>query len=135
VPPALGVLDMARVASETRLGMGYAAQLSKLQSDIEAAQAAKQRELDALDAELRLLPDGRARQAKEDKRQAFLAKGQAELNRMRESAQRQVQIINAEFQQKSKDSSRRRQGPVASTCCWTRRWPSSWPPATTSPRT
>jgi len=115
--PRVGVIDMARVSAESLLGKGYAAQLEKLQNEINAEAQKKQVELGTLDAALKTLQDELEKQgavlsqeAREKKqqeivrktreRQAYLEDGQAEINRMRERAQQQAQSINAEFQSK-----------------------------------
>jgi Skp family chaperone for outer membrane proteins len=115
--PQIAVIDMARVSAESLLGKGYASQLEKLQTDINAEATKKQTELGKLDAALKTLQEELEKQAsvlsaeardkkqqeivrKTRERQAFLEDGQAEINRMRERAQQQAQAINAEFQQK-----------------------------------
>ncbi len=116
-PPRIAVIDMARVSAESALGKTYAAQLEKLNTDIQAAMTQKQSELGKMDAELKALKDELEKQgsvlsqdASEKKqaeitrrtrdRNAFLEDGQAEINRMREKAQQQAQQINTEFQLK-----------------------------------
>jgi Skp family chaperone for outer membrane proteins len=113
----IAVIDMARVSAESQLGKAYAAQLEKLQSDINAAAQAKQTELEKMDAAIRELQDelqnqggvlsAEARQNKEREivrmgrdRQAYLEDGQVEINQMRDRAQQQAQSINNEFQVK-----------------------------------
>jgi outer membrane protein len=115
--PRVAVIDMARVSAESLLGKSYAAQLEKLQNDINAEATKKQTELGKLDAAVKALQDElekqgavlsqEARERKQQEivrkgreRQAFLEDGQAEINRMRERAQQQAQAINGEFQQK-----------------------------------
>ena len=115
--PRVGVVDMARVSAESLLGKSYAAQLEKLQNDINAEATKKQTELGKLDAAVKALSDElekqgavlsqEARERKQQEivrkgreRQAFLEDGQAEINRMRERAQQQAQSINNEFQLK-----------------------------------
>jgi outer membrane protein len=115
--PRIGVIDMARVSSESQLGKGYAAQLEKLQNDINAEAQKKQLELGSLDTALKTMQEELEKQgavlsqeAREKKqqeivkktreRQAYLEDGQAEINRMRERAQQQAQGINSEFQTK-----------------------------------
>jgi outer membrane protein len=116
-PPRIAVIDMARVSSDSLLGKGYAAQLEKLQGEINGAVTQKQTELQKLDAAIKTLQDELEKQgavlspeARDKKqteitrrardRQAFFEDGQAEINRMRERAQQQAGTINAEFQQK-----------------------------------
>jgi len=113
----IAVIDMPRVSAESSLGKSYAAQLEKLQTDINTAAQAKQTELQKMDAAIQTLQDELQKQgavlsqdARESKqqeivrkgreRQAFLEDGQAEINRMRERAQQQAQSINNEFQVK-----------------------------------
>jgi outer membrane protein len=115
--PRVAVIDMARVSAESLLGKSYAAQLEKLQNDINAEATKKQTELGKLDAAVKALQDElekqgavlsqEARERKQQEivrkgreRQAFLEDGQAEINRMRERAQQQAQSINNEFQLK-----------------------------------
>jgi outer membrane protein len=115
--PRVGVIDMARVSAESVLGKSYAAQLEKLQNDINAEATKKQTELGKMDASVKALQDELEKQGavlsqeardrkqqeivrKGRERQAFLEDGQAEINRMRERAQQQAQSINNEFQLK-----------------------------------
>ena len=115
--PRVAVVDMARVSAESLLGKAYAAQLEKLQNDINAEATKKQTELGKLDAAIKTLQDELEKQGavlsqdardkkqqeivrKGRERQAFLEDGQAEINRMRERAQQQAQSINNEFQLK-----------------------------------
>jgi outer membrane protein len=115
--PRVAVIDMARVSAESLLGKSYAAQLEKLQNDINAEATKKQTELGKMDTAVKALQDElekqgavlsqEARERKQQEivrkgreRQAFLEDGQAEINRMRERAQQQAQSINNEFQLK-----------------------------------
>ena len=115
--PRVAVIDMARVSAESLLGKSYAAQLEKLQTEINAEATKKQTDLGKLDTALKTLqeelekqgavlsPEARDKKQQEivrktRERQAFLEDGQAEINRMRERAQQQAQAINGEFQQK-----------------------------------
>jgi outer membrane protein len=115
--PRVAVIDMARVSADSLLGKSYAAQLEKLQNDINAEAQKKQVELGRLDTALKTLQDELEKQGsvlspeardkkqqeivrKTRERQAFLEDGQAEINRMRERAQAQAQSINGEFQTK-----------------------------------
>ncbi len=115
--PRVGIIDMARVSAESLLGKTYAAQLEKLQNDINAEATKKQTDLGKMDAAVKALQDELEKQgavlsqeAREKKqqeivrkgreRQAFLEDGQADINRMRERAQQQAQSINNEFQLK-----------------------------------
>ena len=118
-PPTakVAVIDMARVSAESKLGKSYAAQLEKLQNDINTAAQAKQTELQKMDATIQTMQQELQKQAavlsdeardskqqeiigKGRERQAFLEDGQREINRMRERAQEQAQSINQEFQVK-----------------------------------
>jgi outer membrane protein len=116
-PPRVAVIDMARVSAESALGRSFAAQLEKLQTDINTAATQKQTELGKMDAALKTLQDElekqgsvlspEARDKKQQEitrrareRQAFLEDGQAEINRMRDRAQQQAQQINNDFQVK-----------------------------------
>src|SRR5512143_1769452 len=115
--PRVAVIDMARVSAESLLGKSYAAQLEKLQNDINAEATKKQTELGKMDAAVKALQDELEKQGavlsqeardrkqqeivrKGRERQAFLEDGQGEINRMRERAQQQAQSINNEFQLK-----------------------------------
>ena len=115
--PKVAVIDMSRVSAESLLGKSYAAQLEKLQNDINAEATKKQTELGKMDASVKALQDELEKQGavlsqeardrkqqeivrKGRERQAFLEDGQAEINRMRERAQQQAQSINNEFQLK-----------------------------------
>ena len=115
--PRVAVIDMARVSAESALGKSYAAQLEKLQTEINAEATKKQTDLGKLDTALKALqeelekqgavlsPEARDKKQqdivrKTRERQAFLEDGQQEINRMRERAQQQAQAINGEFQQK-----------------------------------
>lgn len=115
--PRVAVIDMARVSAESQLGKSYAAQLEKLQTEINAEATKKQTDLGKLDTALKALqeelekqgavlsPEARDKKQqdivrKTRERQAFLEDGQQEINRMRERAQQQAQAINGEFQQK-----------------------------------
>lgn len=115
--PKVAVIDMARVSAESLLGKSYAAQLEKLQNDINAEATKKQTELGKMDASVKALQDELEKQGavlsqeardrkqqeivrKGRERQAFLEDGQGEINRMRERAQQQAQSINNEFQLK-----------------------------------
>ena len=115
--PKVAVIDMSRVSAESLLGKSYAAQLEKLQNDINAEATKKQTELGKMDAAVKALQDELEKQGavlsqeardrkqqeivrKGRERQAFLEDGQGEINRMRERAQQQAQSINNEFQLK-----------------------------------
>jgi outer membrane protein len=115
--PRVAIIDMARVSAESLLGKSYAAQLEKLQNDINAEATKKQTDLGKMDAAIKVLQDElekqgavlsqEARERKQQEivrkgreRQAFLEDGQADINRMRERAQQQAQSINNEFQLK-----------------------------------
>jgi outer membrane protein len=113
----IAVIDMARVSAESQLGKSYAAQLEKLQTDINTAAQEKQTTLQEMDKAIETLQEElqkqgavlsqEARESKQQEivrkgreRQAFLEDGQAEINRMRDRAQQEAQSINNEFQSK-----------------------------------
>jgi outer membrane protein len=113
----IAIIDLARVSAESQLGKSFAAQLEKLQTEIQAQVTQKQTELQKLDTALRTLQDELEKQgsvlspeAREKKqqeitrkareRQAFFEDGQQEINRMRERAGQQAQSINNDFQVK-----------------------------------
>ena len=101
--PKIAIIDMARVSSESLMGKGYATQLEALQSEINSEGTKKQADLQKLDAAIKTLQEELEKQAsvlspeaaekkrqeivkKGRERQAFLEDGQADLQRMRESA-------------------------------------------------
>lgn len=115
--PRIGIIDLARVSAESQLGKGFAAQLEKLQTEIQTQVTQKQTELQKLDTALRTLqedlekqgsvlsPEARDKKQQEitrkaRDRQAFFEDGQQEINRMRERAGQQAQSINNDFQVK-----------------------------------
>jgi outer membrane protein len=115
--PRIAVIDIARISAESGLGKTYAAQLDKLNTEIQATMTQKQTELGKIDGAIKALQDELEKQgsvlsqeAREKKqveitrktreRNAFLEDGQAEISRMRERASQQAQQINAEFQLK-----------------------------------
>lgn len=117
--PKIAIIDMARVSSESLMGKGYATQLEALQSEINSEGTKKQSDLQKLDAAIKTLQEELEKQAsvlspeaaekkrqeivrKGRERQAFLEDGQADLQRMRESAQARAQSLNNEFQVKIK---------------------------------
>ncbi len=115
--PKIGVIDMAKVSSESLLGKSYAGLLEKLRDEIEAERTKKQNELNKIDAAVKALQEEIEKQAQvlspdalEKKRQeltkkgrdraAFVEDGQQEIQRMQERAQAQAQTYNGEFQEK-----------------------------------
>ncbi len=117
--PKIAVIDMARISAESKLGKAYAAQLDALRKQIDEEGTKKQQSLDKLDADIKALQDDLEKQAsvlspeaaekkKQDivkktrERQAFVEDGQADLNKMRESAQQKAQSLNQEFQTRAK---------------------------------
>jgi outer membrane protein len=117
--PKIAIIDMARVSSESLMGKGYATQLEALQTEINTEGTKKQSDLQKLDAAIKTLQEELEKQAsvlspeaaekkrqeivkKGRERQAFLEDGQADLQRMRESAQARAQSLNNEFQVKIK---------------------------------
>jgi outer membrane protein len=143
----IAVIDMARVSAESQLGKSYAAQLEKLQTDINTAAQEKQTTLQEMDKAIETLQEElqkqgavlsqEARESKQQEivrkgreRQAFLEDGQAEINRMRDRAQQEAQS-RARSARSSRRSRRRR----ATTSCWTRRSPTRSRRISTSPTT
>jgi Skp family chaperone for outer membrane proteins len=117
--PRIAVIDMGRVSAESLLGKGYSAQIEALKNDIDSEANKKQAELTKLDQAIKALQDDLEKQGavlspeaadkkrtdivkKQRERQAFLEDGQAELQKMRERAQQQAQVLNNEFQVKMK---------------------------------
>jgi Skp family chaperone for outer membrane proteins len=117
--PKIAVIDMGRVSAESLLGKGYSAQIEALKNDIDSEANKKQAELTKLDQAIKALQDDLEKQGavlspeaadkkrteivkKQRDRQAFLEDGQAELQKMRERAQQQAQVLNNEFQVKIK---------------------------------
>jgi Skp family chaperone for outer membrane proteins len=118
-PPRIAVIDMGRVSAESLLGKGYSAQIENLKNEIDSEANKKQAELTKLDQAIKALQEDLEKQGavlspeaadkkrseivkKQRDRQAFLEDGQAELQRMRERAQQQAQVLNNEFQVKIK---------------------------------
>jgi Skp family chaperone for outer membrane proteins len=110
---------MGRVSAESLLGKGYSAQIENLKNEIDSEANKKQAELTKLDQAIKALQEDLEKQGavlspeaadkkrseivkKQRDRQAFLEDGQAELQRMRERAQQQAQVLNNEFQVKIK---------------------------------
>jgi len=117
--PKIAIIDMGRVSAESLLGKGYSAQLEALKNDIDSEANKKQAELAKLDQAIKALQDDLEKQGsvlspeaadkkrsdivkKQRDRQAFLEDGQADLQKMRERAQQQAQVLNNEFQVKIK---------------------------------
>jgi outer membrane protein len=117
--PRIGIIDLAKISSESLLGKGYAAQIESLGNEIKAEESKKQSELQKMEAALKALQDelekqqtvlspeaaDRKRQEikkKERDREAFVEDGREELRRMRERAQAQAENLNNEFQTKIK---------------------------------
>ncbi len=117
--PKIAVIDMGRVSAESLLGKGYSAQLEALKNEIDSEANKKQAELAKLDQAIKALQDDLEKQGsvlspeaadkkrgdivkKQRDRQAFLEDGQADLQKMRERAQQQAQVLNNEFQVKIK---------------------------------
>jgi Skp family chaperone for outer membrane proteins len=118
-PPRIAVIDMGRVSAESLLGKGYSAQIENLKNEIDSEANKKQAELTKLDQAIKALQEDLEKQGavlspeaadkkrseivkKQRDRQAYLEDGQAELQRMRERAQQQAQVLNNEFQVKIK---------------------------------
>jgi len=117
--PKIAVIDMGRVSAESLLGKGYSAQLEAIKNEIDSEANKKQAELAKMDQAIKALQDDLEKQGavlspeaadkkrteivkKQRERQAFLEDGQAELQKMRERAQQQAQVLNNEFQVKIK---------------------------------
>ena len=115
--PRIGVIDAERIWAESQLGKGYAAQIDKLQKDLEAEGAKRQTEIQKLEAAIKTLqeqlqaqqsvlsPEARDRKEQEilKKRregEALVEDAQRELQRMRERAIAQRDGLQADFQQK-----------------------------------
>jgi len=117
--PKIAVIDMGRVSAESLLGKGFSAQLEAIKNEIDSEANKKQAELAKMDQAIKALQDDLEKQGavlspeaadkkrteivkKQRERQAFLEDGQAELQKMRERAQQQAQVLNNEFQVKIK---------------------------------
>ena len=117
--PKIAIIDMGRVSAESLLGKGYSAQLEALKNEIDSEANKKQAELAKMDQAIKALQDDLDKQGsvlspeaadkkrgdivkKQRDRQAFLEDGQADLQKMRERAQQQAQVLNNEFQVKIK---------------------------------
>jgi outer membrane protein len=117
--PKIAVIDMGRVSAESLLGKGYSAQLEALKNEIDSEANKKQADLAKLDQAIKALQEDLEKQGsvlspeaadkkrgeivkKQRDRQAFLEDGQADLQKMRERAQQQAQVLNNEFQVKIK---------------------------------
>jgi Skp family chaperone for outer membrane proteins len=115
--PRIGVIDAERLWAESALGKGYAAQIDKLQKDLEAEGAKRQTEIQKLEATIKTLQEQLQAQqsvlsaeARDRKEQEILKKrregealvedAQRELQRMRERAIAQRDGLQADFQQK-----------------------------------
>ncbi len=117
--PRIAVIDMQKVSADSKLGKAYAAQLDTLRKQIDEEGNKKQQSLDKLDADIKALQDDLEKQAsvlspeaaekkrqdivrKNRERQAFVEDGQADLNKMRETAQQRAAGLNQEFQTRAK---------------------------------
>jgi outer membrane protein len=117
--PKIAVIDMGRVSAESLLGKGYSAQLEAIKNEIDSEANKKQADLAKMDQAIKALQDDLEKQGsvlspeaadkkrgeivkKQRDRQAFLEDGQADLQKMRERAQQQAQVLNNEFQVKIK---------------------------------
>jgi Skp family chaperone for outer membrane proteins len=117
--PKIAIIDMGRVSAESLLGKGYSAQLEALKNEIDSEANKKQADLAKMDQAIKALQDDLEKQGsvlspeaadkkrgdivkKQRDRQAFLEDGQADLQKMRERAQQQAQVLNNEFQVKIK---------------------------------
>jgi outer membrane protein len=117
--PKIAIIDMARVSAESLMGKGYSTQLEALKNEIDSEANKKQADLTKMDQAIKALQDDLDKQAavlspeaadkkrqdivkKQRDRQAYLEDGQADLQRMRDRAQQQAQVLNNEFQVKIK---------------------------------
>jgi outer membrane protein len=117
--PKIAVIDMGRVSAESLLGKGYSAQLEAIKNEIDSEANKKQADLAKMDQAIKALQDDLEKQGsvlspeaadkkrgeivkKQRDRQAFLEDGQADLQKLRERAQQQAQVLNNEFQVKIK---------------------------------
>ena len=117
--PKIAVIDMGRVSAESLLGKSYSAQLEAIKNEIDSEANKKQADLAKMDQAIKALQDDLEKQGavlspeaadkkrgeivkKQRERQAFLEDGQADLQKMRERAQQQAQVLNNEFQVKIK---------------------------------
>jgi Skp family chaperone for outer membrane proteins len=117
--PKIAVIDMQAISTDSALGKTYATKLEALDKQITGEGVKKQAELTKRDAAIKALADDLEKQAsvlsaeardKKDleikrltrERAAFLEDGQAELQQLRQRAEKEAQDLNNEFQNKIK---------------------------------
>jgi outer membrane protein len=118
-PPHIGVIDMERVAAESKTGKSYTAKIQALQDEVEKTRTQKQADLQKMDAAIKALQDEIDKQGAllsadvRDKKQAeikrktreregYLDDGRAELQKMQEKAQNQANIWNDELRSRAR---------------------------------
>jgi len=117
--PHIGVVDMERVAAESKTGKSYTVKIQTLQDGVEKARTQKQADLQKMDAAIKALQEELDKQGSAlgaevlDKKQAeikrktreregYLDDGRAELQKMQEKAQSQANTWNEELRSKSR---------------------------------
>lgn len=115
--PRIAVIDMDRITSESVMGKGYAQKIETFNNEIKTEVTKKQTELEKLDADIAALQQDLQKQGpvlseealeakqlelrrKERDREAFVQDSQQELQRRQNTAKREVERLNAEFQEK-----------------------------------
>jgi len=113
----IAVIDLQKVTSESSMGKELAANIQKLQENLEAERAAKQSELQTRQTEIQNLRDELAKQRgvlsaeavetkmtelrrMEREAQAYVEDGQLELQRLEERANQQAQQAQEDYRQK-----------------------------------
>jgi len=117
--PRIGVIDMERVAAESKTGKSYTAKIQALQDEIEKVRTQKQADLQKMDAALKALQDEVDKQGsllsadamdkkqaeikrKTREREGYLDDGRAELQKLQEKAQNQAGAWNEELRAKAR---------------------------------
>lgn len=115
--PRIAVINLEKVWSDSLMGKGYAAQMESLANDIKATETKKQTEVQKLEAALKALqedfdkqqaalsPDALERKRsdidkKQKELQRFVEDSRAELDAMRQRAQKQASDWQEEFQRR-----------------------------------
>jgi outer membrane protein len=115
--PRIAVIDMDRITAESALGKGYAQKIEAFNNEIKTEVTKKQTELEKIDGEIAALQQDLQKQGpvlseealdakqqelrrKERDREAFVQDSQQELQRKQNAAKREVDRLNAEFQEK-----------------------------------
>jgi len=115
--PRIAVINLEKVWSDSLLGKGYAAQMEALANDIKATETKKQTEVQKLEAALKALqedfekqqaalsPDALERKRsdidkKQKELQRFVEDSRAELDGMRQRAQKQASEWQEDFQRR-----------------------------------